>query len=215
VEYLKRLEIDSEVSHEYINSLQSKKSTLKKLYVTRKVAADERIDVKVLYDDIKKVYDKEMLPTQKDLVEPDHLICMIGGFIMDDPVTLESGRTFDRSQIEMLFDYVTIAIEKGETDPETGQVTDENGTPINYYCPMNLVSVDPEIMIPNRNLKEEIDQFYEKNPWSFEYDPRKIFKNIVIWEDDCEIWGEKETEGNHVFPTVMEMEKIKRKLSYN
>lgn len=45
------------------------------------------------------------MPTQKELVEPDHLVCSIGGFIMIDPVTLESGLTYDRSSIEMLFKY--------------------------------------------------------------------------------------------------------------
>ena len=88
-----------------VADLQKKKVTLKKLYITTKLPKDRRIDVNTVYTTIKAVYNREPPASQKDLVEPEHFMCGIGGFIMNDPVTLESGRTYERSQIEMYWEY--------------------------------------------------------------------------------------------------------------
>ena len=80
---------------------------------------------------------------------------------MEDPVIIESGRTFDRSSINALFESLKSA-----------------GQPC--FCPVTMVQVDPEIMIDNKNLKNEIERYYEENPWAFEYDPRMHYKNIDI-----------------------------------
>jgi len=65
------------------------------------------------------MYDKESYPKLATLVEPSHLICTIGGFIMSDPVTIETGRTYDRSSITMFFKYAQ----------DAGQIC---------YCPVTL-----------------------------------------------------------------------------
>ena len=44
IKCLKELEIDREVSLELLTSLKTKKTTLKKLYIARKVAENDRID---------------------------------------------------------------------------------------------------------------------------------------------------------------------------
>ena len=83
---------------------------------------------------------------------------------MFDPVTLESGRTYDRSSIEMLFKMSR----DQEQDP---------------YCPVNMIPVDPNVMIPNKVLRLEAERLLEQNPWAFEFDPRQNFKSIQIWEE--------------------------------
>ena len=65
--------------------------------------ASRQIRGKDLENDIKAIFDRESHPSQKELRIPEHLICTISGDIMFDPVTLESGRTYERSSIEMLF----------------------------------------------------------------------------------------------------------------
>ena len=72
---------------------------------------------------------------------------------MEDPVTIESGRTFDRSSLVKFFGLL-----KAEGKP--------------CFCPATMMLGDPEIQIANVNLKADVESFYEKNPWSFEFDPR-------------------------------------------
>ena len=84
---------------------------------------------------------------------------------MEDPVTLESGVTYDRQSIEVLFQF-----QKATEQPCT--------------CPTTKVEVDPEIMIPNINLRKEIERFNEENPWAFEFDPRQHYKDIEIGSID-------------------------------
>ena len=54
-----------------------------------------------LFEKVKKIYQKESSPDLANLVEANHIVCTIGGFIMNDPVTIETGRTYDRSSITM------------------------------------------------------------------------------------------------------------------
>ena len=39
----------------------------------------------------------------KKLFVPEHLLCLITGDLMQEPVTLESGRTYEKSKIEQYF----------------------------------------------------------------------------------------------------------------
>lgn len=100
----------------------------------------------------------------KELIEPDYIICQIGGFIMNDPVTIETGMTYDRSSITTLWKFVK----------EAGN---------DYKCPVTNQVVNPDILLENKNLKIEIERFYEENPWSFDFDPRQKFSDISILED--------------------------------
>ena len=45
------------------------------------------------------MYEKETILDLKKLFVPDHLLCVISGEILLDPVTITSGRTFDRGSI--------------------------------------------------------------------------------------------------------------------
>ena len=42
--------------------------------------------------------------TLKELFVPEYLLCSISGDFMADPVTIGSGHTFDRKNIEMYWD---------------------------------------------------------------------------------------------------------------
>jgi len=42
------------------------------------------------------------------------------------------------------------------------------------------MAVDPDIIIPNFNLKKEIERFIETCPWAFDFDPRQHYKDICI-----------------------------------
>ena len=126
IKCLKELEIDREVSLELLTSLKTKKTTLKKLYIARKVAEIDRIDGELLFKDVQAIFDNEVLPRQKDLIEPEHIMCQIGGFIMEDPVTIQSGRTYDREMITSFFEALKT-------------VRDEEGNEVPPYCPINKI----------------------------------------------------------------------------
>ena len=76
------------MSLELIRTLRKVKLSLKKLYITQKTPVERRVDANKLHDRVKAVIEKTQEPTQKELYEPEHLVCNIGGFLMDDPVTL-------------------------------------------------------------------------------------------------------------------------------
>lgn len=55
---------------------------------------------------------------------PDHLLCLLSGELMSEPVTLESGRTFERDTIEHYFkvqrETAARAIANADHDAEDG-----------------------------------------------------------------------------------------------
>ena len=53
---------------------------------------------------IMELSEQESAASVKDLRVPQHLLCPISGDLMDDPVTLESGQTFEREMIEKYFE---------------------------------------------------------------------------------------------------------------
>ena len=107
--------------------------------------------------------DKERNPTLQELRVPEYLICVISGEVMSDPVSLESGRTYERESILQLFDLCR----------SEGQ---------QCYCPVTMMEVDPDILIPNFGLKKEVDRLFEENAWAFEFNPRQKFRSIKLWE---------------------------------
>ena len=58
----------------------------------------------------------------KTLNVPDHLVCRITGDFMSDPVTLESGCTYERQSIEQYFmvqrEVAKRALEKVDSEDE-------------------------------------------------------------------------------------------------
>ena len=60
---------------------------------------------------------------------PDYLLCRITDELMDEPVVLESGFTYEKDQIVRHFEY------NGNTDPLTRE------------------EVNPQVLILNKNIK--------------------------------------------------------------
>ena len=59
-----------------------------------------------------------------------------------------------------------------------GEVEDE----VSYMrCPVSLVVIDPDVMVPNQQVKCAITEFLKNNPWAFRFDPREKFENIQVW----------------------------------
>jgi len=80
----------------------------------------------------------------RELDVPDYLLCRITDELMDEPVTLSSGFTYEKSQILRHFQI--------------------NGN----FDPMTREEVDTSIMIPNKSLKYAIQDYLLNNPWAFE-----------------------------------------------
>ena len=79
--------------------------TLKTLQIITKVPKDQRYDGKSLAKRIKEMNSADRSPALKSLFVPEYLLCQIMREIMEDPVTLESGATYDRDNIVMYFEY--------------------------------------------------------------------------------------------------------------
>ena len=79
-----------------------------------------------------------------ELEVPDYLLCRITDELMDEPVILQSGFTYERAEIMRHFER------NGNFDPITRQ------------------EVDSEILIENKHIKHATADFLTKNPWAFE-----------------------------------------------
>merc|ERR1711990_247554 len=81
---------------------------------------------------------------RRELEVPDYLLCRITDELMDEPVILESGFTYEKSEILRHFNR------NGNFDPITRQ------------------EVDPSILIENKHIKHATADFLAHNPWAFE-----------------------------------------------
>lgn len=75
---------------------------------------------------------------------PDYLICRITDELMDEPVILQSGFTYERAEIIRHFEH------NGNFDPVTRQ------------------EVDPTVLIENKHIKHATADYLSRNPWAFE-----------------------------------------------
>lgn len=71
----------------------------------------------------------------KNMFVPDHLVCRITDELMTEPVVLTSGFTYEKAQIIQHFRV------NGNFDPLTRE------------------EVDPNLLIPNRNIKQATQEF--------------------------------------------------------
>jgi STIP1 family protein 1 len=83
----------------------------------------------------------------RNLDVPDYLLCRITDELMEEPVVLDSGFTYERAQIQRHFRA------NGCFDPLTRQ------------------EVDPNILIENRAVKQATQDYLVRNPWAFEFIP--------------------------------------------
>ena len=76
---------------------------MQKLYIIQKVPKGERVDTKKFLVRMNRACESEPIKAIKDLTVPDHLLCKIKGDLMDDPVMIQSGVTYERQIIEQFF----------------------------------------------------------------------------------------------------------------
>jgi len=92
----------------------------------------------------------------KPLDVPDFLKCAISDELMQDPVVIQSGHTYERDMISKHFKM------NGAFDPITRQ------------------EVDPSVMIPNHMLKKASENFLTQNPWAFEHILNEDYRKIMM-----------------------------------
>mmetsp|Transcript_11282 Transcript_11282/g.18991 ORF Transcript_11282/g.18991 Transcript_11282/m.18991 type:complete len:99 (-) Transcript_11282:55-351(-) len=82
--------------------------------------------------------------TQQKLNIPAHLLCPISDDLMEEPVQLSSGFTYEKATINKHFEY------NGMNDPMTRE------------------DVDGKMTI-NQSIKTATEDFIRENPWAFEF----------------------------------------------
>ena len=87
-----------------IKDVRTKLKTLDKLMIVFKIPKGKRLNTKLLATDLKQMCDTEKVVPMKQKFVPEHLLCQIKGDLMDDPVIIESGRTFERAEIVKYFE---------------------------------------------------------------------------------------------------------------
>lgn len=92
----------------------------------------------------------------KNMMVPDYLVCRITDELMVEPVVLQSGFTYEKQQIQLHFK--------------------QNGN----FDPLTREEVDPDILIPNKNIKHAIQEFLAANPWAFEYIPGHTLEHMKM-----------------------------------
>lgn len=96
-----------------------------------------------LYDKIEKEL-KAMDVNDSELEVPDYLVCRITDELMNEPVTLTSGFTYEKEQILKHFQT--------------------NGN----FDPMTREEVNVNILILNKSIKYATQDYLLNNPWAFE-----------------------------------------------
>eukprot|EP00347_Sterkiella_histriomuscorum_P006176 403353770 len=91
--------------------------------------------------------EKKEAPKRKIKEIPDYLLCRITDDLMENPVIIQSGFTYEKSAILEHFQ------KNGAYDPITRQQVDQN------------------ILIPNNYIKQAAQHYLERNPWAFQYIP--------------------------------------------
>ena len=119
--------------------MQKKLCTLKRLEISRKVPKGERKDTKSFLVDIKKMIKSEPVPALKSLHVPEFLLCPFSGDLMKEPVTLGSGRTFEKESIIKYFEVQREVAKRvldqyDDEDEESEKLTEESF----LICPVNL-----------------------------------------------------------------------------
>ena len=115
-----------------------------------------------------------------DLAIPDHFMCPISRDLMEDPVTLTSGRSFER---ELIVQHLKAMRALGEREEADASDDEKIGVENWITCPVSLLPVDEEVIIDNIQLKKAIELYLEKNPWAYRQKRRDNFKNVHIWDE--------------------------------
>ena len=100
IQFLKRIQLEKGIEKEYKDHCGHLLGTLKKLQIVFKVPKQERPNCTAVKNDVRRMMDSQQVTNPKDWVLPDRLCCPISGDIMEDPVILSSGQSYERESIE-------------------------------------------------------------------------------------------------------------------
>jgi len=87
---------------------------------------------------------------------PDFLKCSISDELMEDPVVIQSGHTYERAMIEKHFQT------NGGFDPITRQ------------------EVDRSVLIQNHMLKKASEDYLARNPWAYQHVMNEDYRKIMM-----------------------------------
>ena len=176
IQYLRDLANTKSDQDAALADLKKKLSSLSKLEIVKKVPKNERIATKPLLSSVNEIMQREgQTKTQKKLQVPDNLICPISGDIMTDPVLIQSGQTFEREAIAKHFEMMEQRAEKKRQDGDSD--LDEDRI---FTCPVSGKSVDKNMILPNKHIKQAAQVFLRRNPWAYDFDPRVNYTNIRL-----------------------------------
>jgi len=85
---------------------------------------------------------------------PDYMRCKLTHELMEDPVTIQSGHTYERAPIL------------------------ENLRKTGHFDPVTREPISIDYIYPNLNIKQAIESFLKENPWAFEYKPHETYQDI-------------------------------------
>ena len=118
----------------------------------------------------------------KTLYVPEHLICIISGDLMDDPVTIASGCTFERQFIEQHFEVQRAKAQKAIRELDSDNEEEVKISESDFMtCPKTMKIVDPEVMVPNISIIQATERFIYENKWAYLWDPTQKYEDIQIW----------------------------------
>ena len=117
----------------------------------------------------------------KKLFVPEYLLCSITNELMAEPVTIESGRTYERASLDRWFalqrEKAVRLIDEADSDIEE----ERNLTTEDFLiCPVTMQKVDPSVMISNKYIKDATEHYLDQNPWAYEFDPSEDFMKISL-----------------------------------
>ena len=177
IKSLKELEEQAEVDANAIDTLRKRINSLKKLQIILKKKSTFAENKKMLIK-ISELCQLEASPVIKELQIPQHLLCLITGDFMKEPVMIESGMTYEKAMIEQCFHFQE---QQYELDRQEEQAAYDAEKALSYIkCPATSMVVRKEVMIYNKRIKLATEDFMARNPWALDFDPRMTFRNIKI-----------------------------------
>ena len=73
-------------------------------------------------------------------------------------------------------------MKENQAKHEKDELSDDEYDYDSYFtCPKTQMNVDPNVLLPDRRIKEAALDYLDKNPWAFEFKPSKDdWRNITV-----------------------------------
>ena len=106
---------------------------------------------------------------------PEYLLCPISGDFMKDPVMIQSGQTFERYIIEMHF-----KMQQEKADKQRAEEDSDFDEDRIFSCPISGQVVDSTKMLSNGRIKQATQDYMQRNPWAYDFDPRVKYHQVRL-----------------------------------